>query len=526
MKAIIVARVSTEDQREAGNSLPAQVSRMQNYCERKDFIIVETFSFDESAYKSKRDEFDKIINCINSLKEKVIVCFDKVDRLSRNVFDKRVAELYGKALEGFIELHFVSDNQILNEKLSATEKSGFSMNLVMASYYSNAISDNVKRANEQMRKRGEWTSKPRIGYLNRRDLKDKGLIIVDSERSHLIIKMFEMYSTGNYSLESIRQEVTKLGLRSKDGNILSRSCIENILKDTFYCGTAMSKKYGSYTHKYDRLISKELFEQCNAVRYGKRTRPSKMMSKDYIFKGLLICSTCGCRITPEIKKGKFIYYSCTNAKGICKRQYIPEKKLLEPIYGLLDRFGSITEQTQNTLVEELRKTTEEEVVFHQNQVNRIFNEKAKIDERTQRLLDAYLDQCITKDEYDKKRQEYADKEQLLNIEMEEHTKANYDYQTTVATVLNIARRAKEIFESSETFEKRQFINYLIQNPTVNEKTLSFTLRSPFNLVLELSQSPSVQAIVDEFRTMNWVEIDKWIKYSGILNIGNSSYLAK
>ncbi|MDP3710519.1 MAG: hypothetical protein Q8R29_02215 [bacterium] len=77
----------------------------------------------------------------------------------------------------------------------------------------------------------------------------------------------------------------------------------------------------------------------------------------------------------------------------------------------------------------------------------------------------------------------------MNIELEEHTEADYDYQTTVASVLSVARRAKTIFESSELHEKRAFLNYLLQNPTVNEKTLGFTLRSPFNLVLELADSP-------------------------------------
>jgi hypothetical protein len=97
---------------------------------------------------------------------------------------------------------------------------------------------------------------------------------------------------------------------------------------------------------------------------------------------------------------------------------------------------------------------------------------------------------ITKDIYDKKHQEYHDKIQLLNIELEEHTKADYDYQTTVASVLSVARRAKSIFESSEAHEKRAFLNYLLQNPTVNGKKLEFTMRSPFNLVLELASSPN------------------------------------
>jgi DNA invertase Pin-like site-specific DNA recombinase len=35
MKVIIIVRVSTEEQREAGLSLPAQVARLENYCQNK-----------------------------------------------------------------------------------------------------------------------------------------------------------------------------------------------------------------------------------------------------------------------------------------------------------------------------------------------------------------------------------------------------------------------------------------------------------------------------------------------------------
>lgn len=58
MKAIIIARVSTEEQKEAGNSLPAQIARLKSCSERKSFKIIKKFSFDESAYKNDRAEFD------------------------------------------------------------------------------------------------------------------------------------------------------------------------------------------------------------------------------------------------------------------------------------------------------------------------------------------------------------------------------------------------------------------------------------------------------------------------------------
>ena len=107
---------------------------------------MKSFSFDESAYKTKRNDFDNILDYVIEQKEKVAVCFDKVDRLSRNIFDKRVSLLYEKALKDEVEVHFVSDGQIINSQLSAVEKFNFSISLGLAKYYSDAISDNVKRA--------------------------------------------------------------------------------------------------------------------------------------------------------------------------------------------------------------------------------------------------------------------------------------------------------------------------------------------------------------------------------------------
>lgn len=150
MKAVLIARVSTEEQREAGNSLPAQMARLEKYCQNKGFEIIQAHSFDESAYTNQRDEFDRILDGILKQTEKVIVCCDKVDRISRNIFDTRISKLYEKALNDKIELHFVSDGQKINSRISATEKFQFSISLGLAKYYSDAISDNVRRANDQL----------------------------------------------------------------------------------------------------------------------------------------------------------------------------------------------------------------------------------------------------------------------------------------------------------------------------------------------------------------------------------------
>jgi len=119
---------------------------------------------------------------------------------------------------------------------------------------------------------------------------------------------------------------------------------------------------------------------------------------------------------------------------------------------------------------------------------------------------------ITKDNYDKKLQELKDRQYKLNIELEEHTKADHEYHIQISTILNLARRIKAIFESSEPARKRQFLNYILQNPTVNGKELYFTIASPFNLVLELADNPNWLPLVDEFRTLNWVKIERELEF--------------
>lgn len=89
----------------------------------------------------------------------------------------------------------------------------------------------------------------------------------------------------------------------------------------------------------------------------------------------------------------------------------------------------------------------------------------------------------------------------MGIELEEYTKADLEYHIHVSIVLNLCRRMGKIFESSEIMEKRTILNFLLQNPTVSGKKLEFTLRKPFNTVLELATFPTGLAMEDDFRAV-------------------------
>ncbi len=95
---------------------------------------------------------------------------------------------------------------------------------------------------------------------------------------------------------------------------------------------------------------------------------------------------------------------------------------------------------------------------------------------------------ITPEMYDSFLREYKEKQAELLSEMQDHSDADEQFYITANITLNIAKRAKEIFISSEVDEKRQFLGFLLQNCVLNEKNLEFTLVSPFNLLLNNNDS--------------------------------------
>ncbi|MFA6494922.1 MAG: hypothetical protein WC246_00955 [Candidatus Paceibacterota bacterium] len=96
---------------------------------------------------------------------------------------------------------------------------------------------------------------------------------------------------------------------------------------------------------------------------------------------------------------------------------------------------------------------------------------------------------ITNEMYDKKVREYKERQGAILTEMRIHSDADEEFYLTANTVLNVAKRALDIFKSSEVPEKRQLLNFLLQNCELQGKELVFSLRSPFDKVLATRNHP-------------------------------------
>ncbi len=485
MKAILLARVSSREQQE-GMSIPSQERRLREYAERKGLVIDQVFAITESSTKNTRKEFQKILEIIKKSRTTVALVADTIDRVQRSFKESVVLEDLRK--EGKVEIHFIREGLILNTKSNSADILRWDMGVMFARSYVLQLSDNIKRSKEQAARNGIWMGLAPTGYMHTVDEKGSKTIVPDPDMAPFVKKMFELYSMGNYSLAKLQEEITALGARTKKGKKLATSQINKILKKPFYCGR-MDTKYGVIEHHYERLVSPEVFQRVQELIDGYHQKPHKERIKPFILKGMITCANCGCVVSPEIKKGRYVYYSCTNAKKICKRVYVREEPLVKALASYFDKIA-LSEKQISTITSYLKEIHESESNFHNESLNALRKEQDKIQRRISQIYDDKLDGLIDEKMYLEKVREYKARQMEIIEEMKRHEKADQCFYVTANMVLNLAARAREIFESSEVDEKRQLLNLVFQNLKLDGKNMLTQVCEPFNMMMDFKDCPT------------------------------------
>lgn len=88
----------------------------------------------------------------------------------------------------------------------------------------------------------------------------------------------------------------------------------------------------------------------------------------------------------------------------------------------------------------------------------------------------------------------------LDRKLVEYTNNDTSFQLTSAYLLELASKAKNIFERSQPEQKNKILRMLIANPTLKAKRLQLPLLKPFASVLDNSNSQNWLPLVDELRT--------------------------
>ena len=213
-------------------------------------------------------------------------------------------------------------------------------------YYVDSLSENTKRGLREKVRRGEFPSHAPIGYLN--DYRTKK-IIVDRERAPLVKKVFQMYATGEETLDTLRQFLGECGVCSGKAKLVGRSFVSRLLSNPIYYGHFL---YAGEVHegKHEPIISKDLFDRADAVLNRRwRHSPTENTAQPKAFTGLLRCASCGMMITAERKEKhqkngnthSYTYYRCTkkNKTQPCSQPFIREEVLDVEITALLKPYS-------------------------------------------------------------------------------------------------------------------------------------------------------------------------------------------
>ena len=83
-----------------------------------------------------------------------------------------------------------------------------------------------------------------------------------------------------------------------------------------------------HPHKYPTLISESIFNTVQEIIANHHKAPVQYAGKPILLRGLINCKNCGGTVSGDIKKQKYVYYSCHNSKRICTKKWVKEEALL------------------------------------------------------------------------------------------------------------------------------------------------------------------------------------------------------
>ncbi len=369
----------------------------------------------------------------------------------------------------------------------------------MAKNYVDNLSEEVRKGLKQKAESGYYPcSIPPIGYkLQKTD--SKSIVIPDESNAHIPIKMFEYYSTGLYSIETILKKIRseenicpdRFPQSSKLKNI-SNSSIQRILRNPMYYGDFYWK--GKIYHgQHPPLISKELWDKVQIMldRFKNKEMLSKYNTQEFIFKGILVCGECGRTISGTRKTNgnkEYVYYNCTKHMTNCSQKPIKEAELIEQLSTDL-RNLIIPDDVAEQIAEDLKDSLKMKRQYEDATKERLIQEKNKLDRNLSLLYEDRLNGRITLDFYDHKANECQNKIENIELKLSKYTQADFDYYRTGSIILEIAKKAEFLYQNADFEEKKKIVNFLFSKSQVKDKKLLITYKKPFDMIYQrVSQS--------------------------------------
>ncbi len=389
MKAVLYARVSTEEQTE-GYSIDAQRRAFHTLCQARGWTPHhEYIEAGKSAHTDdlrKRPVFKQAMDDALTGKYDVLVVH-KIDRFSRKLrITLEYFEKLGKAGVGFVSI----ENQI--DYSTPTGKFMLVMQGGLAELYSDNLSQETKKGWAERKAQGLYCGLLPFGAIKGED----GIPVPYPDTYPGLNMAFELATNGK-TYREIAQSLNASGYRST-GNQgtrpFSKDTVAGILKNRFYIGELPDGNGGWVKGKHSPFISEELWNlaQKASERNRKAQKSVPRGRSTSSLTGLAHCAYCRGRMNiAEVVNGRKRMTCYTRTKG----WECPQKSMYLDIYEnqLEEYLGNfhIPEDYQEKILEAHRKL--------QAAYDDLDDRRARLETRLERLKELYSWGDIGREEY-------------------------------------------------------------------------------------------------------------------------------
>jgi len=446
-------RVSTVKQGD-GVSLEAQQEAITDFAKNNNINITKWFEETVTAAKTGRPLFDAMIKALKK-GGAVGIVFHKIDRSARNSRDwADIIDLH----EAGYHIHFAHESFDFNSRggrLAADIQA-----VVASDYIRNLREESIKGQRGRL-KQGLYPYAAPVGYLNNGKGKPK---TIDPVKGPLVLKLFQLYATGEYSYKSLAPIMREAHLRNVSGGFISKTGIEHILSNPFYTGLIRIKQTGeTYVGQHEALIPIELFDQATAIRTGRR-RKVKVMH-DYLYRGLFQCAFCERALVGERQRGR-VYYRCHRRE--CPSKSIREDRITETLESHISKL-TFTPADIKKLEKSLYSWLKQKNASVE--VAKAPLEIAEVEKRISRLTDKFIDDHIDKSVFDQKKTELLTEKLRLTQIMEGNIE---EYRRKIDYLLEHLKTVSLRHKIMTSALKRELIKFACSNISIDPQNPCFT----------------------------------------------------
>ena len=399
------------------------------------------------------------------------------DRLARNSVD-------GGKIIHFVDRSLIKSLRFPTFWFEPTPQGLFMLNIAFgqSKYFVDNLRENVKRGLRQKIRNGVWPGWAPVGYLNNPKTR---MIDIDKEKSGKVKKLFELYSTSKYTLKSLANWCKEKGLRGNLGKEIVISNVQKILTNPFYIGL-MKYRGEIFEGQHEPIISKKLFDKCQEV-MSKRGKVQEVRKHNFAFLGLLKCASCGASITAEIQKGHN-YYRCTKKKGLCQeKHYLREELLSEQVKSFLQKVSLSSQDTEKVLAA-LEAEQEKAKQQTQSKVESLKEQLKQVEIKLGKLLDIYLADALSTEEYSAKKQELLSQKVRLHEKITDFEQKGLSWLEPAREFVLSLNQATKLVKTENKKEMTTFLKNIGSNHILQNRHLIFSPKIPYDLVAERSEA--------------------------------------